>query len=225
MNFNLMKYRLSILCILLFLVGFEISAQKIGIGANYTSSSAYFLKNVPGAGIFYEHQIRKNFLFVDFNAAFKNNAYTEAADDGTGLNSYIINDATGTLFLGRIKLGIARNLFSSESYCVSLGGYIGLNYLHRNENIASLYFDAIHPGIVNQSTLDEWNSNKFGFGILLDYEIKQIFVDQLSLFSRIEVGHTNNDPVVRGLSFEVFSYNSISFSLGIKYNLKKNASP
>ncbi len=223
--FTLMKYRISIICILLLLVGFEISAQKIGLGVNYTSSNAYFLKNVPGVGIFYEHQIQKNFLFIDFNAAYKNNAYTELAGGGTELNSYLIIDATGTLFLGSMNLGFARNLISSESYSISLGGFIGLNYLFRNENKTYLNFDTVHPGRVTNSTFERWNSNKFGFGLLLDMEIKQIIIDQLSLFSRIEVAHTNNDPVVRGLSFEVFSYNSISFSLGLKYNLKKNTSP
>ena len=111
------------------------------------------------------------------------------------------------------------------SLVITLGGFVRLNYLFRNEEITSLYFDTVHPGIIENSTLEEWNSNKFGYGFLLDIEVKQILLDQLSLFSRIEVAHTNNDPIVRGISFEVFSYNSISFSLGVKYNLKRNNCP
>ena len=40
------------------------------------------------------------------------------------------------------------------------------------------------------------------------------------------MGHIKNDPVVRGVDTYVFSYNNISFMLGLKYNfIGKNPDP
>jgi len=220
-----MTRRIFVICALLILLAQGVSSQKISLGATYTNTDEYFLKNIPGIMVGYDHQIWRLNLFVHASAGKRDYSYTEYS--GSVFNSVQIGN--GEIFKGNVNLGVSVNILSSNHYLISLGAFLGLNYLHRQENTTKFSLEQDLAGYMDKGIIDEWYTNRLGYGIFLDVELMQVVIEQLSLFTRIETGQTSlvdGGTMVRGIPFIVSGYNSIAFSFGMRYSfISKNTSP
>ena len=219
-----MTRKMLIVYSLLILTAQMLSSQKISLGATFTNTDAYFLKNIPGIMLGYDHQIWKLNLFMHASAGKRDYSYTEYS--GSVFNSVQIGN--GEIFKGNVNLGASVNILSSHHYLISLGAFLGINYIHRVENIKSFSYSSSEIGDIYLDTIDYWYSNRLGWGVFLDVELMQVVVEQLSLFTRIEAGQSSvvdGRTMLRGIPFIISGYNSITFSFGMRYSLNsKNTS-
>ncbi len=216
-NFPHMIKRIQIL-ILLILTPQILFSQRISVGASYFNTDAFFLKSIPGVTLGYEHQISKFNIFGNAHAGIRDYAYTESS----GFVNHIIQTGSGEVFKGGINLGASYNMISSEHYQISVGSYLGINYIQRVEDCRLIAYEIDHPVDLSYKSIDEWHLNRLGWGVSVDVEVKHVLLDQLSVFTRIEAGQTRlKDEIASGIPFEVNGYNGITFSWGVKYNLER----
>ena len=196
----------------------SISAQNISLGATYTNSDAYFLKSLPGMTVGYDQQIWRMYFFLYGYATKRDYTYAEYSSPYISMQS-----GYGEVFKGNVNTGVAIYVLRSEHYSISIGTYLGLNYVHRKEITTHLQADEYGWSRMHRDTMDYWYKNRWGYGVFLDMEIKQFMFEQMGLFTRIEMGYTRlmDGSMIRGVPFLVYGYNSISFSIGLKYNLRK----
>ena len=208
-----------LLCfMLLALMTQSISAQRFLLGASYINTDAYFLKSLPGATIGYDQQIWRMYFFLYGNLAKHEHSYAEYSSAYHSMKS-----GFGEVLKGNINAGAAMYLFQSDHYGISIGTFMGLNYVHQRENITYVHSDEYGRSSISHDTIDNWYKNRWGYGFFLDMEIKQFLAQQLGLFTRIEVGYARlmDGPMPRGLPFLVYGFNSVSFSFGMKYTLRR----
>jgi hypothetical protein len=216
-----MKAKMTFIVLINWVFAFQTYSQTLELAANYTTSSAIFYKNCLGINIGFIYQLKNQYLFTELETSQKNNSYSEIEPSIASSDLYFIEKVTGKILINKFKLGIAQKVMNSDKVCISLGGYASLNYFKIDTNIEFLGFSTTREGTIFFDTEDEFLKNKFGFGGLIDLDIKQFLFENMSLFSRIEVAHTKFKPDVRGLSFTTFDFNYIGFALGLRINLKK----
>jgi hypothetical protein len=201
---------------------YEISAQTIELGADYTTTNAIFYKNTPGIHIGFAYHLKNQFLFTEVKTSLKHNSYSETEPNiSGGINDYLTKNVNGKILINTLKLGIAQKVINSNEVCLSIGCFASLNYFIINDKIIYMAFAEGKDGIISNDTNNEILKNKFGYGCLIDFEIKKILFENLSIFTRVEVARTKFQPEIRGLSFTTLDFNSIGFSLGLKINLNR----
>jgi hypothetical protein len=94
--------------IILLFVSSAILAQSLEFGANFASSNENFYKNVFGGNVGYIQHFKKQYVFVQYKYAFKNNSYSNFSG-GLNLGEYDAQKADGTVINQTIKLGLAQN--------------------------------------------------------------------------------------------------------------------
>lgn len=198
----------------------NLHSQKIWFGGSYTNTNAFYLKNIPGVILGYDHQIWKLNLFAQAFAGKQDHSYTE----NYLATGYIIQIGQGEILKGNLNLGLGVNALSSNHYRISIGAFFGLNYLHRKEDITSFYFEKYYIGNIYKDTIDDFYKNRPEYGFFLDAELMKVVIEQLSVFTRLEFGQTflEKGHMPRGVPFIVWEYNSFSFSFGMRYCLKTN---
>lgn len=219
---NLKHFYFSIILLFVSSVAF---AQSLELGANFASSNENYYKNVFGGNIAYIQHFKKQFVFVQYKYAFKNNSYSNFSG-GLNLGEYDAQKADGTVINQSIKLGLAQKLLNTSELCLSLGASGSLNYLTFDEDIIRIAFSENRDGLLYKYNKKESFKNRFGIGAFIDMEFKQILFNRLSLFSRVEAGYVSLVPtkhIQRGLSFLKVDYSSVEFMLGIRFDLKKEA--
>jgi hypothetical protein len=197
-------------------------AQSIELAGTYTTSDANFYKNTPGVSFAYSHHFKKQFVFVEFKAAKKgNNSFTSF--DYTVSEYYRIVSTQGSFSTSSVNVGAAQKIVTSNCLDFSVGADAGLNYYKQDNEVISIGLDKERNEIIyfNTSNETEKRKNKFGIGAFIDIELKRIFFDNLSIFSKLNIYHSDyiDKPVLRNDVPKTSSINSISFRIGIKYRI------
>ncbi len=208
--------------ILLFFVSSSAFSQSLELGANFASSNENYYKNVLGGNIAYIQHFKKQFVFVQYKYAFKNNSYSNFSG-GLSLGEYNVRKADGTAVNHSIKLGLAQKLINTSEVCLSLGASGSLNYLTFDEDIIRIAFSENRDGLLYKYNKKESFKNRIGIGAFIDMELKQILFKRLSMFSRVEAGHVSlvtTKHIQRGLSFSKIDYSNVEFMLGLRFSLK-----
>jgi|JFJP01.2.fsa_nt_gi hypothetical protein len=199
-------------------------AQSIELAGTYTTSDANFYKNTPGVSFAYSHHFKKQFVFVELKTSKKDDAsFATFYNDITGY--YIIQSVNGSFSISSVNIGAAQKIVASDCLEFSVGADAGLNYYKPDFEITSVGLDKERNEITsfNTSVESEKRKNKFGIGAFIDMELKNIFFENLSVFSRLNIYHISyNEPLVRGGgSFMAVDINSIGFRVGVKYRIPK----
>lgn len=211
--------------IFLLFISSVVFAQSLEFGANFASSNRNYYKNVFGGNLGYLQHFKKQFVFVQYKYAFKNNSYSNFSG-GLYYGEYDAQKADGTVINQSIKLGLAQKLINTSEVCFSLGASGSLNFLTFDEEIISIAFSENRDGLLFKYNKKDSFKNRFGIGAFIDMELKQILFNRLSLFSRVEADYVRLVPtkhIQRGLSFLKVDYSSVEFMLGIRFDLKKEA--
>lgn len=221
-----MKIRLIFLFAILLFGGQTLSAQTIEIGANYSSSSQIFYKNVPGMSLRYSYSFRKQYLFSELSISEKTNSYTESNAAGYPTHeSYLTQRVDGELHANTIRLGAAQFLKNTDQVSLSAGGFVSLNYLKFDEKIVAYDFTEDREGDIWYKSNDESLKNRLGFGAFLDMEIKQIPLRNTALFSRVGTHYIqlkSSKNVERGISFQLpTSMISLEYTIGLRFHFKR----
>jgi hypothetical protein len=192
------------------------------LAGTYTTSDADFYKNTPGISFAYSYHFKRQFVFVELQAAQKgNNSFTSFIHNI--FDSYDIKSVNGSFSASSVNIGAAQKLVTSNCLEFSVGAETGLNYYKQDNEYISIGLDKERNEILYFNTSDEIEKrkNKFGIGAFIDMELKRIIFDNLSLFSRLNIYHSDyiDEPLLRGGGPETSDINSISFRIGVKYRI------
>lgn len=219
----------TILAFILFFSSFLFSiknsfAQSFELAGTYTTSDANFYKNTPGVSFAYSHHFRRQFVFVELKTAKKGiNSFADFYYDA--LDAYDIKTVNGSFSTSGVNIGAALKIVTSDCLEFSVGVDAGLNYYQQDNEITSVGLDKERNEIIYFHTDKETEKrkNKFGIGAFVDMELKNVFFDNLSVFSRLNIYHSDYEgkhyprmdvPIT-------FNINSISFRVGVKYRIPK----
>ena len=222
-----MKILTCTLCIIFSMVLCKVSAQSIDVAATMTTADANFYKNVPGLSLSYSYDLKKQFIFIELNAAHNNKfdyaEYYKPIQDWYS-DSYYIHLKKGSFSTAGVNLGIAQKLIASECFSFSVGIKGGLNYYKVENEVQYLSFHTEYNGTLKSNSEIEKRKNKPGIGFLVDMELKQFIMNNLSLFSRLDGYHSGyiDRPVPRDNVPKTFNINSIGFRIGLKLRINGN---
>ncbi len=197
-------------------------AQSFELAGTYTTSDANFFKNTLGISFAYAHHFKKQFVFVELKTAKKgNNSFTSF--DYTTSEFYRIVSVNGSFSTSSVNIGAAQKLFTSDCLEFSVGADSGLNYYQQDNVVTFIGLDKERNEIIyfyNESETEK-RKNKFGIGAFIDMELKRIFFDNLSIFSRLNIYHSDyiDKPIIRDDVPKTSKINSVSFRIGIKYRI------
>jgi hypothetical protein len=197
-------------------------AQSIELAGTYTTSDANFYKNAPGISSAYAYHFKKQFVFIEFKTSKKgNNSFSSF--DYTVSEYYRIESAQGDFSTLSVNVGAAQKLVTSNCLEFSVGADVGLNYYKQDNEYISIGLDKKRNDILyfNSSNEIEKRKNKFGIGAFIDMELKGIIFDELSIFSRLNIYHSEygDKHALRDDVPKTSKINNVSFRVGVKYRI------
>lgn len=199
-------------------------AQSFELAGTYTTSDALFYKNTPGVSFAYAHHFRKQFVFVEMKTSKKNN--NSFADFYYNIfETYDIKSGNGSFSASSVNIGAAQKIVTTDCLEFSVGADAGLNYYQQDNEITSIGLDKERNEIIyfNTESEIEKRKNKFGIGAFIDMELKNVFFDNLSVFSRLNIYHSDyiDEPIIRNDVPKTSNINSVSFRIGVKYRIPR----
>lgn len=199
-------------------------AQSFELAGTYTTSDANFYKNTPGVSFAYSHHFKKQFVFVELKTAKKgNNSFTSFDYSPNGY--YRIESVNGSFSTSGVNIGAAQKIVTTDCLEFSVGADAGLNYYNQDFEITSVGLDKERNEIIYFHTDKETEKrkNKFGIGAFVDMELKNVFFNNLSVFSRLNIYHSDyiDKPIIRDDVPKTLNINSVSFRVGVKYRIPK----
>lgn len=198
------------------------SAQTIEFGTSYSSGNVPFYKNVPSVFLGFNYNFKHQTIFLNLSTSFKNYTYSLNYRDSYYNDIIIIN---GKMYVNSLRLGLSQILLNTENSRISIGGYGSVTYFKYNDNWTHFF--------VSDSINSHWSgtrnhsyNNRIGFGGFIDFEIKHVFFDNVSLFTRIageDIVHYQEE-VYGGDPFNYSNIQFLSCFVGVRINLKKENS-
>ena len=212
-----MKWILIILCFLcISLPGY---GQEIGLQANYAGSSYNKFARNWGYGLEFNYHLNdKNRIGFLFQQSFCNLNYSEVYGDLTDGVSYLIRKTVPQNQRIAVKMNYAYKVIDKGIAGLYIGPEIGINYMIVKESVKRIENGG--NSAANYSR-DYSENNKFRFGLLIEFEIKEIIAKGLSMYlaahpeyisysNKWLVGAYNNPGMIRWMAFD----------LGFRYNWK-----
>ncbi len=209
-----MKTPLIIIAILIFIT--QLPAQEIGFYTTYSGSSYNKYQSNIGLGIEYNHFIKsKSRIGVAVQYSYCTLNYSDIfGSSSDGISTYIKQVEPNNQRFA-LRLNYAFKVVNHPKSSLFIGPEIGLNYFFINEQVHRLEDENLTEADY-QSKYSE--NNKFGFGFLIEFELKEVISKQISLytsvhpeiisFERAGMCGSNNPTIIGWLNF----------NLGIKYN-------
>ena len=213
-----MKKLILLLIILSFI--FRLSGQEIELFGLYSGSNYNKYQNNIGYGLGYYHITKSNNkLGFVFQHSFYNNSYSEiypSSEDG--ISTYIMDiDAKNQRIA--FKMNYVFKVVSYPKSSLFIGPEIGINYFFINEQV-KVYENEQISAANYQSEYSR--KNKFGFGLLIEFELKEIISKRISMSSIINpeiTGFEKSNLEGSHLESTIWWFN---MRLGFKYKLKKD---
>lgn len=204
----------------IFVVVIQLSGQEIEFFGHYSGSNYNKYQNNFGYGLGYNHITKSgNKLGFVFQHSFCNNNYSEiypSSEDG--ISTYIMDiDAKNQRLAFKMNFGfkVVRNPKSS----LFIGPEIGINYFFINEQVTR--YENVQISAANYQS--EYSmKNKFGLGFLVEFELKEIISERISMFLIINpeiTGFEKSNIDGSHLKSTIWWYNTC---FGFKYKLKED---
>ncbi len=209
-----------ILAIFILVSVLDLSGQEIEFFGHYSGSNYNKYQNNIGYGLGYYHLTKSsNKLGFIFQHSFFNKEYSEiypSSEDGI---SKYIKDIDPKNQRVVFKMNYAFNLVTNPKSNFFIGPEVGINYFFINEQVTR-YENALISAANYQSEYSE--KNKFSFGFLVEFELKEIITERISISSSIhpEFIYYEKNGMAGGHSPTFLSW--LNFNFSIKYKLKKD---
>ena len=209
------------LILTLFILGFfvHLSGQEIELFGHYSGSNYNKYQNNLGYGLGYYHITKStNKIGFIFQHSFYNKEYSEiyhSTEDG--ISTYINKiDAKNQRIA--FKMNYAFNVIKHPKSNLFIGPEISVNYFFINEQVTR-YENELISAANYQSEYSE--NNKFSFGFLIEFELKEIISKKISITSSVhpEIISYEKTGMTGGHSPNFIGW--LNFNFGIKYKLKK----
>ena len=198
----------------------HLSAQEIELFATYSGSNYNKFQNNIGYGIGYQHIIKsKNKIGFSFQHSFYNINYSEiypSSEDG--ISTYI-NKVDPKNQRIAFKVNYAFKVLNNPKSSLFIGPEIGINYFFMNEHVQRYENEFLNAGYYHW---EYSRKNKFGFGFLIEFELKEIITKRMSISSSIHPEITSFEKNrIEGSHLPSY-IRWLNFNLGLKYKLTKD---
>ncbi len=195
-----------------------LSAQQIQFFGNYTGSNYNKFQENFGYGMGCQFDIKsKSKIGIDFQYSLCRLSYDEIHPSLIdGISTYIKKvDPQNERFV--FKLNYLLKLVNKSKASLCIGPEIGLNYFILNEAIQRYENERIEAGNYENKYS---RKNKFGYGLMIEFEIKEIIQERISIFSSVHPEITSFEKAdIEGSSLSP-DIRWVNMHLGIRYQLK-----
>jgi hypothetical protein len=209
------------LTLIIFIFGFvvHLSGQEIELFGHYSGSTFNKYQNNFGYGLGYYYITKSsNKLGFIFQHSFFNKEYSNifpSTEDG--ISTYIMDIVPKNQRMA-FKINYAFNVVKNSTSSLFIGPEIGINYFFVNEQVAR-YENENLSAANYQSKYSE--NNKFGFGFLIEFELKEIISKSISITSSIHPEFISYEKTGMAGGYNPDLIGWMNFNLGVKYKLKK----
>jgi hypothetical protein len=210
------------LILTLFIFGFvvQLSGQEIELFGHYSGSNYNKYQNNLGYGLGYYHITKStNKIGFIFQHSFYDKEYSEiypSSEDG--ISTYIKEIIPKNQRIA-FKINYAFNVVKHLKSSLFIGPEIGINYFFINEQVTR--FENKLIGAANYQSEYSVN-NKFSFGFLMEFELKEIITERMSVSSSIHPEFIYYEKFGMTGGHAPTLIRCLNFNLGIKYKLKKD---
>ena len=206
-----------------FISGKNCLAQSFELAGTYSNSDAGFYKNTPGISVAYSWHFKKQFVFVELTTLKKeDNSFTEF--NHLIYDTYRIKTTTGSFSTSSVNVGVAQKLLTSNCLEFSVGAEAGLNYYKQDNEFKTIELNNDVNEVIyyDNGNEIEKRKNKVGFGAFIDMELKEIIFKNISIFSRINIYHSDyiDGPIEYGGPPKTRKINSLSYRIGLRYRIQ-----
>ena len=216
-----------IFAIFMLLIGIPCFAQEVELSGSLTNSfNEPRLQNAFGIGVQYQHDIGQLFKLgfgVHYNYKHAN-FHEEYSSINSMYSPHWVEEINSKYNRFSGRLNIQGMLKENESASISFGPEISYNFFWGEQNWSPWTGGPLsqrgNPMIRNFDVL-----KKFGYGIIIEIEVKNFIVPKLSLCSTIRPEITRN---ITKLPFQGYGsypilqdkYELVEFQIGVKYKFK-----
>lgn len=198
----------------------RLSGQELEFFGHYSGSSYNKFQNNIGYGLAYNHITKsENRIGFIFQHSFFNRNYSDIhRSNEDGISTYILDiDAKNRRIA--LKMNYAFKIVNKPRSSLFIGPEISLNYFFVNEQVTRYENEGISAANYQSEYTEK---NRFGFGFLLEFELKEIISERISISSSVhpEIISYQNAGLVGTYSPDFIGW--LNFNLGFKYRLKKD---
>lgn len=211
-----MKTVLTLLVVSFVFLGLH--GQEVDINGLYSSSSTKEFKNSIGIGLGYNYFVNHNRIGIALSYLNYNTAYDDIYTSTTDGTSIIVKEINPNNNRMSINLNYAYRIIDNSNSIIWLGCTAGLNYFNMQGDYYQ-YDDNLQNK--NYLTYDYKESNRIGIGLLIEYEITNIFSDRFSSSIKINPELTSFDDFASSGGHAPWLIGWINFSVGLKYRFDK----
>ncbi len=198
------------------LITAEVAGQQIYIDGLYGRSSAKEFKNSWGYDLGYNYFSNKNRFGISFKQYFYYTNYDDFYFSRTYGEWCFDKYEPQNMRMG-VNLTYSYKLLENKNSNLFLGASAGLNYY-----IFRGRYTRIVGSDIGEFRCFNERINRYGLGVLLEYELKHIIWDRVSMSAKINPEFTNFDRFL-SMGGRYWFIGWANFSVGLKYQLQKNA--
>jgi hypothetical protein len=211
-----MRFKLFLIIIFCFLNG--VTAQEIEINGLFVSSTTKQFKNSFGYGLGFNKTFNKNRFGVLCSYLCYKTYYDDIhSSTEDGVSKYIKEyEPNNSRF--KIELNYSYRLIMNPKSNFYLGSCINLNYFNLKgeyERIENVYISGGH------FSYDNSVNNRFGMGLLMEYELKEFIGDRISSSIRIQPEITSFDEFGAVGGYDPWLIGWLNFYVSFKYKLNE----
>ncbi len=208
-----------ILPLLFILLNLSAFGQTMELSASINTSSEDRFQNASGTGLQFQQSIgHKSILGIGTHFNFSNSKFTVIPYNDADPRFHAVDRINSYSKRISVRINIQQLIKDNELYSIGIGPEISYNWLWG--------YDKVHEYVDENSDLiyftrDNETAGDLGFGLISKFELKQIFIDRLSLCITVRpeflVGKDYNK---KGFA-TVFTgdLRFLEMQLGLKYNL------
>lgn len=210
--------------IILFLSFYIFSnSQEVILSGQYSSSSSIKFKTNIGFEIGYNQNIKRHNLGLFYSNQNNKSDYDYVNFSNIdGMTKYIRKYYPYNK-RGTINLIYAYNLIKNKKSNLKIGLLLGLNYYHLKGSYYEIIIDPQKNIKEERKNYDYNRNNKIGYGINIEYEIKEVVFKRISTFIRVTTELSFFEKYGCSYTTTLWDVSWIDINWGIKYNLIKQA--
>lgn len=213
-----MKKKTSIIIILLF-ANLICYSQQIQICSSLNISSEKRFQNAKGIGIKYQHKISRKFIAgLGFHYNWNASNFSESPDFYIDSYSQGFQEIRSNSTRFAIRLNTQLLITDNDYLSLSLGPEVSYNYLWSNDEVNN--YDENNDWAFYSKVYSF--ERAFGIGLVTNFEIKKIILEQLSLCLSIRPEIITTGEFIKG-GAPIFSglLGFAEFQIGLKYRINK----
>ena len=200
----------------------SLHSQNFQVFGNYSGSNYKKFQDNFGYGLGYQYNIKsKSKIGINLQYSLCSLHYDEIYPSlADGVSTFIekVHPQNERITL---KLNYVLKLINNSHSSLFIGPEIGLNYFFLDETIQRYENERLEAG----NYKNEYSrKNKFGYGLMIELEIKEIIMESISIYTSVHPEITSFEkPDIEGSRLPS-SIRWINMNLGIRYKMKNRDS-